>query len=333
MTQLTTISEFLLSAGCDFRLFDLGRAIRPISAQQFLDYEQGSLPVACPRQQCGWFAALFWNKALSRQQYIWFIKLPVDEQGKLQSAARMQFLQIIVEALGQQMENAEQQQGRLPDNPYNFVPGQQQLADFNAISRQTLALAPSQYFAAANAYLQSPQVMDWQQLALQGLADLAAQHQQSDIASLFEQHFSLLAPQVQQTLLGSFENHAISAALSASLYADCQEQINLQLPLLRALCQSQDTALRAKVVDEFLAAPPDSGALQVIAGRHWDLLQQPSRLDAFINHSLNLGLFAPLFRDLVQLPDLRVFMLALLRRNDHSAQLTAAIDELLKGKV
>ena len=161
MTHVASISEFLLQAGTQYRLYDMGRSIRKLNSQQFLELENGQRPYPYPRQQLAWIGVVFWNKNLSEQHYIWFIKLPLDEKGFIVAAHRDQFMAIIVEALGQELQHTESKQGQLPENPYTFVPAQQQLADFNAISRRDLKQPASSFYHTAQQYMAAPQVMDW----------------------------------------------------------------------------------------------------------------------------------------------------------------------------
>tara|TARA_Y100000814_G_scaffold293367_1_gene274622 strand:- start:1382 stop:1690 length:309 start_codon:yes stop_codon:yes gene_type:complete len=98
--QINSISEFLLQAGTEYLVFDLGRRIEPLESQTFLNIENGLHIPPFPRQKHAWFGIVFWNKRASNQHYIWFIKLPIDEQGLVVTATRNHFLQIIVDALG-----------------------------------------------------------------------------------------------------------------------------------------------------------------------------------------------------------------------------------------
>ena len=55
MSSIDTISEFLLHAGTDYRVFDMARGIRPLDSQSFLEIENGTVPAPYPRQQHIWF--------------------------------------------------------------------------------------------------------------------------------------------------------------------------------------------------------------------------------------------------------------------------------------
>lgn len=328
MQSINSISEFLLSSGSEYLCFDMARGIVPLDNQTFFDYEQGKLPVARPRQQLGWFGLLFWNRQLSEQHYIWFIKLPVDEAGCLQAAARLSFLQIIVEALGQQLEKASDNQGQLPDNPYNFTPSQQQMADFNSVVRRALGKAHSQYFQPVMDYLQGKHD-EWQRLSVQGIADAAAEIAQGTQDELVINRFKLWAPEVQSHLLNSLENHAVSQRLSQFLVQTASKS-TAPLSILRALQQSAQDELVQEFILTLLEARelPQTDLLQVVAGRHWLRLKQPQLRQSVMLKAAQTGLFTALFQDLVQIPALRSSMLALLRDPHNPPLISKAIGDL-----
>jgi hypothetical protein len=174
--SISTLSEFLLQAQTQYMLLDLGRGIRKINTQTFFDWEKQLAPCAFPRQDHGWFCVVFWNEKLSADQYIWFIKLPLDESGLIINAALSQFLEIIVQALGKQLEHTSNNQAQLPENPFVFTPSQQQLADCNAHIRKELALQ-SRVSSTSSKYLQAPNTLKdeqaWAALSLQDIADFA----------------------------------------------------------------------------------------------------------------------------------------------------------------
>ena len=189
MSQINTISEFLLQAGTEYRVFDMARGIRPLESQLFLEIESATLPAPYPRQQNAWFGILFFNKQMSHERYIWFLKLPLDEQGLVIGAARQQFLQILVEALGQTLDKQNNPNNQLPENPFTFVPNQQQLADFNSIGRVELDIPLSEHFDLVKQYLTNPERLDWRTVRLQGIADFTASLQQDTLKQLMLKKF------------------------------------------------------------------------------------------------------------------------------------------------
>ena len=179
---IDTISEFMLHAGTEYRVYDMGRGIESMHSQKFIALENNQLPAPCPRAGHAWFGIVFWNKKISHEQYIWFVKLPIDERSLIIQAARNQFLEAVVTALGSNLEKNAEQGGQLSDNPFVFTPSQQQLADINAIIRRDLNLSTREGLDKAIAYIKNPALDTWQDLALQDIADLAVHIEQQDIA-------------------------------------------------------------------------------------------------------------------------------------------------------
>lgn len=347
MNQISTISEFLLQAGTEYRVFDMGRSIRKLSTQVFLEYENGVKKPAFPRAQHAWFGLLFWNKTLSSQHYIWFIKLPLDEQGQIMPAARNHFLQLIVDALGKQLEHAESKNGQLPENPYSFIPNQQQLADFNSVSRRFLKLGYSDYYQVALAYFKQSGVMQWQQVPLQGLSDLVANIDDQDVRQLVTERFSALVEPVKYSVLISMENQKVPISLAEEISIWLKDHPDNPVYWqngLRALCQSPCQGLVAQLLEQtFNTELANNGdLLMVVAGRLWPYLGKPELLRKFFeavsqldmaNPDQDMTLFAPIYRDLVQIPDLRDPLHQMLRWSDKSPALTQAVGKLFSGQM
>ena len=339
MNQISSISEFLLHAQTEYSVFDMGRTIRATDTQTFLDIENASIVAPYPRQQHAWFGIVFYSRQLSREQYIWFVKLPIDEQGLVITATRNHFLQIITDALGAQLERNKEAQGRLPENPYTFVPNQQQLSDFNSISRTALNFPPSEYYAAALRYFTQPNMYNWQEVALQGIADVAASVRRKDGAQLIINHMQTVAPQVQQALTSSLENQAIDKHVSQHLIDWAEQQFDDPLKvqwMLRALSQSIAKTLVQRTIQRVLDSEHGTNAdiMLLIAARHWQFLTDETVLRQYINQlaAIDTELCANLYSDLVQLPDIRQHMLAVIRWPDKSPALTQVIGHLFSGQ-
>ena len=341
MSQISTISEFLLQAGTEYRIFDMGRTIRKLPAQQFLDIENAIKAPQYPRLRHAWFGIVFWNKQLSEQHYIWFIKLPVDEQGMLIPASRNHFLQIIVEALGSELEHAEDKNGQLPENPYTFVPTQQQLADFNSVSRVSLKLGQSEYYQAALTYLNAPQDNHWQTVPLQGITDVVANLADDKVQTLLANQFSQLADEVKFPLLISMENQTVEIKLAERIQHWLQQNPGNATYWqygLRALCQSPCNGLVKLLLQQCVDSElgKDLPLLTVIGGRHWQHLEDPGLLTPYMENVAALDeqepIFAAIYTDLVCIPSLRPHILGLLRAEQKSPALTQAIGKLFSAQ-
>ena len=217
---INSISEFLLHAGTEYQVFDLGRRLEPTDSQTFLEIENGSAYAPYPRQQHAWFGIVFWNKNASTQHYIWFVKLPLDEQGLVVAAARNHFLEIIVEALGQSVAEDTENAQTLPDNPYSFVPNQSQLAQFNALVKRTLSQPLSEEAQKVEAYVQAPQLVDWQQISMQSVADFVqslSHHPKQDVlAQAIKTNTSLYSDVFLNTLMEMSESVSLPENLLAA---------------------------------------------------------------------------------------------------------------------
>jgi hypothetical protein len=335
MSKINTISEFLLRAGTDYLVFDMARGIRPLESQLFLEIENATLPAPYPRQKYAWFGVLFFNKKMSHERYIWFVKLPLDEQGLVISAARQQFLQIVVEALGQTLDKQNTPNNQLPENPFTFVPNQQQLADFNSICRVELAIPLSDHLGVVEQYFTSPKLHDWRRVPLQGIADFTALLFQDTLKQLMLKQFLILEPDMQYAVCASLENHPIDKDISTLLIdwykQDVEDEKRLH-SVLRGLCQSQDKAAVNSMIASVLQCinGKTSAVLMLIAARHWQYMKESTILTLYVEllATCEDEPFIGLYCDLVQIPEIREAMLGVLRWPEKSPKLTQAIGQL-----
>lgn len=339
--SIHSLSEFLLHAGTDYRIFDLGRGVYPVASQTFLDFENGKVCPPRPRQQHAWYAVVFWQTNPQAQRYIWFVKFPLDEQGLLIQASRNHFLQIIVDALGNQIAG-EQSNNELPDNPYTFVPSQQLMAQFSAIARLALNDKKSEALEQARQYLQAPAIIDWQQLPVQAIADLAVAIDDKQAAHIIE-NFRHFSEPFLEALFSSLESVSLPDNLQTffieqlNMVAKDEAQKHVMLGLLRALSTPDYHPQINQAVNDLLdkTSQPDMHLLSVIAGRHdaqldtltaQRFLEAAAKADAdgAYKHELFIGLFS----DLVQIPTLRRTMLTLARAHQNNPLMQAPLNTL-----
>jgi hypothetical protein len=335
---INTISEFLLQAGTEYRVYDMGRGIEKLENQTFIDLENNLMPVPCPRAGFAWYGLVFWNKQLSHEQYIWFVKIPIDERSLLSQAARNQFLEAVVTALGSQLEKTKEKGAQLPENPYIFTPSQQQLADFNALIRKELMLSARLGLSKAVAYIKAPSVLPWEELALQDIADLAVHIERKDIEQALHSNLEKLPVQVLTALCSSFENISIDAALTDKLIQlfENAEFAEIQHMVLRGLKNSTASDIVKQFFHELITqGKPDVECLVIIAGRHFRLLTDDSLLVDYLSKVIDidttLQLFRGIYADLVQVPETRFALLSLMRRSDLPEPLAKAIAALYEG--
>ena len=340
--DIHSLSEFLLHAGTDYRIFDLGRGVYPVDSQTFLDIENGKICPPHPRQQHAWFAVVFWKTNKHAHRYIWFVKLPLDEQGLLIQASRNHFLQIIVDALGNQI-TGEGKQEKLPDNPYTFTPGQQQMAQFSALTRHLLNDPKHQGVEHVLHYLTSPSVIDWQQLPVQAIADAVIDLSNATADTIISQLDQYSHPFID-TLLSSLECVLLPQNLTQFFCDKAIECSTSDSPgalsgFLRAVSQPTFSPTVNQCINRVLdnIKQPDIDLLSVIAARHdaqLDLLtaqrflEIAAKVDAAgdYQHQLFIGLFT----DLVQIPALRRTLLTLARAHQHNPDMKDALAALFQ---
>jgi hypothetical protein len=345
--SFSTLSEFLLQAGTEYFIIDVSRTRHLLDNQVFFDYENNKAPYANPRQGHAWLCIVFWNKQLNQEHYIWFVKLPVDEQGLLVQAAINQFLQIVTQALGQQLQGMDEKNAELPENPFVFTPSQQLLSDCNSTIRKHLNLPERPGLQKALSYLKAPSVQPWDELSLQDMSDLALQIDSAPVQQAFVQNLEILPKAVCLCLFSTFEGLQLPVQVEQSMlsyHARCEAA--LAPMVLRALASTRTEQVN-NYIRQLVANKDalDIETLIVIAGRHWQALspetlmseeQSPQdylrlyfeKLAAADN---SYALFQGVFTDMVQLPSLRVFLLAMIRSDIKDANLKEAVQSFLSS--
>lgn len=339
--SISTISEFLLHAKTQHIVIDMGRTIRKIDNQTFFEWESQQAPCLYPRQNHGWFCITFWNETTSNQHYIWFVKLPLDEQGFILQASQSHFLSIVAKALGSQLEYNTETERQIPENEYVFQPSQQQMADTHAYINKLLNHQPVNT-SKVNAYMQQPLVCDWQTLSIQEIANYVMAIERSDqchVQSVICKNLHDYPPAVLTSLFSSLENVSQNDKLSEALIAFHHSP---KLPHIKTLClRAMHSDGDIKVLD-YIRKLVNSDDLRdietcvVIAGRYWVIFEDMSYLTRFFEVVCELDqqfeLFRGLYADLARLPDIRNNVLKFLRCENRSALVANAIGSLFMDK-
>ncbi|MDO6707792.1 DUF3549 family protein [Photobacterium sp. 1_MG-2023] len=334
-----TLTQLLDNAGCQYRIFDLGRRVCEIDRDTFKAVEDNRQPYPWPLQQHAHLSISFWQAG--NPPWIWFLKLPLDERGLLKQAAVGDFIKYVIEAMGATLNAVptEEEQQKLAANPYTFKPKDDKMAIFHAHLRHQLALPASQYYEHAQLYLSGQLAWDqWQGVGLQGLADVCARMKQENNATLLRKALNHLPVTPLYALLGCLEHCTLPDTLAARLAERIEQElaaeasdIFLLTALVRAL-SGADAAILNPVIRVILNQPQlcHPEMLIAIAGRCWTGL---ANTDAASLYLLRLAqtqdqtLFNQLFADLVMLPALRGVMLQVLH-SPANPELTEAITRL-----
>ena len=104
MNTMSSINQFFSEITCHFQCYNMGRLIQAIDQQTLIDFEQNNTAWQTPFLQQAWLAIVFWPERAQTSEpvnnhYVWFLKLPLDEQAKLNLAARDDFLCRLFDAL------------------------------------------------------------------------------------------------------------------------------------------------------------------------------------------------------------------------------------------
>lgn len=257
--MISTIGQLLDAMNVELQVFDLGRQVQAISRTTFQQFETQDIAYPSPHMGHAWLGIVFWAPEAPEQPVLWFVKLPLDEQGKLAQAERDRFLQQLLTGAGKNLQAAKQGtafQEVLKDNPFIFSPPPEKQAFINSKVRQQLELPPSQYQDAALKYLNGD-LTQWQELPLQGVADIVC-HWKSN-RDLLASSLGKLPEQPLILLCQLLENEPVDDGISTPLLqrlSDIMARANnlspgdtaIAIALLRGLSQSINMQDRQKAL-------------------------------------------------------------------------------------
>lgn len=333
------LTQLLQHDDNQLRIFDMGRRISKLPIDTFTRVEQNHIPYPSPFLHHAWVGLLLWNPAAKEQNLIWFLKLPLDEQGYLIQAARDD----IVNRLLQNAIDPQSEHDALKDNPFAFTPDQEKMASFHALASRTLKTPASRYYEDVQQYLAGQLDKDyWSNLGLQGLADYVMRLDQGNNATQLRKRLLQLPEPLLLMLARLLENTQPNAALQQQL-TDHLLQL-LQQPdtppeliaaLIRSISGGRNTSGRDQAMDAVLASPYalEAEVIVALATRCHTCLEQPQRLQLFLEQLASgkagqLG-FNRILSDLMFLADLRPRILEAFRDPKRSDTLSQAIGEML----
>jgi len=362
MNNTLTICDFLEQGGAEVSFFDMGRRVVEIPLDVMRRFESAEIPYPQPFLQSAWLGILFQypntiassHSAPGNPHNIWFVKLPLDEQGLLQQAARDDFLRHVIKQLDETLIEAtnealdkESQQPMPEDNHHGFTPREDRMAVFHAKISKQAGDPASQFYAHARDYFAGkPGYEQWSFVGLQGIADVVARldEENPDDTDFYKgnnaQALAQAIPHIPTTpfaaVCSCLENSAIDKALTQAI----TERINKALKDenavevaagIRGLSHSTDRNTVVTTIQSALDNPAGCNVevLAAIAGRAWETLEDSALRFSFLE---NLALceagqqaFDGIMADLLFLPGLRRLIKEDFRNPERSEQLTAAI--------
>jgi len=344
MSQIPSLVEFLRQSETQLRIFDMGRRVSKLSAETFNKVEQAQVPYPSPFMHHAWIALLMWNPKLKDQNVVWFLKLPLDEQGYLVQAARDDFMNRLMQNISNVLSGDPDsaKKDALQDNPFSFKPEQEKMAIFHAHATLAIGQPASQYYEYAQQYFDGQLGYDqWQALGYQGIADLVVRHDKGRNNEILSKAIPQLPDEVYEVLCTCLENitpdHKLFAALSARMQASLQSDnttANHVAAQLRAISNGHNEEAKRDLVLAVLNTEHalEAEVLAAIATRCNVSLRFPEVLKPYLEalaagKSGQVG-FSRILADLMFMPDLRALILHVFRSPDRSEKLSEAIGQM-----
>lgn len=345
MQPITSLDEFFTRSGAKLHLYHMGRRVCPCPRQALVALESGRSPWPEPWKEQARMAAVF-QLGNMVEPAIWFLTLPLDEQGFLVPARRDAFVQRLLETLGRNAEgkaegntkgNTEATEGTealMNDNPVAFTPDINFQAMLNARARHDLGLPPSHHHAIAVARLKQESDTDWQWLGLQGIADACVKQSLAD-AQMARALAAMPLPLLHQVCYCLEHLEAGPDTLDALMQLGNKARDDGDLETLCGCLRAVGSASSSRVSDwyaQYLSAadtsPPD--VLAAIAGRGWQHLEDERCLSLLLERVAAEPDtdFPAVMRDLALIPRLRLPVMVMLRDAAVGSALSQRLGEL-----
>lgn len=344
---IDNISAFFELSQYEYRVFDMSRTVQLMPNETFKSIETQQAVYPTPFQQQAWLGIIFWHPETTDQPAIWFLKFPIDEMGFLKLEARDQFIQEMLEQVGEKIksdaasvkseDSDNEGSDKAPqqhENEFAFKPSQDKMAIFNALATRALGSTPSKYYQHAKDYLSGKLGYDqWSFLGFQGLADVVANLDKDDneknsanaIVHMPEQPLMLFSQLLEHAQPGAQLSEALLNRLTQEL-DETAPTVPLVTALARGLSQSgQRDACMHLLLESSLGT--DIEILALIASRAWQSLQDPSLLMPYLEAlaQQEQQSFDVILMELLPIPDMRDTILSGLRNPQRSAALAKRI--------
>ncbi|QEA40474.1 DUF3549 family protein [Pistricoccus aurantiacus] len=329
MRSISTIHDFFMRAGAELNLYHTGRRVAPCPISTLEAFENQQLAWPMPWQGQARLACVFTLGDMP-DPIIWFLALPLDEQGYLTPAPRDAFLQRLLETLGHTVEalqssnatakDMNQADNLMKDNPLAFTPSLHHRAMLHAQASRDLERSASEHLELVESYLLDGDLQHWQALGLQGLADFVARLDTAQATQLAAR-LPALPIAVLHPLCYCLEQRVLIEVLTEALrrrgeQAAREGDLETLCACIRSVGASpQDSVSRwyTELLEDANVCGPD--VLAALAARGWEHLEDATRLPRFLERAAadERVDFTALVRDLAAIPRLRLPILMLLR--------------------
>ncbi|TPE51319.1 DUF3549 family protein [Maribrevibacterium harenarium] len=341
MKSIESLGDLFAAVDCHATFYDVGRHIQRLTPQQVIQFDRKQTPYPTPFRQHAWLACVLSKvQAQGKEYVVWFIRLPVDEQACLNLGARDHFIKTIVDKIMHKGEEAGLQEA-LEDNPYAFQPDQERLASFHAKLGRDLKTQPSSYFAPVCDYIAGlPSTTDgWDELGLQGLAELAARVDIGQYESLILQAVQAAPMPLLTSLCHALEHEHLPPTVVQALAERLQESdISVTPAFIRALSREQnaqavETSLLTLLGDLSSCSDAQIHIIAALIAKAPQWLRSSPILLRVIMEKLahrddGLTAFRQVLSELTQNPEDRATIWALLRSPSISPKLAEAVSQI-----
>lgn len=343
MQPIHSLHDFFNLCHAELRLYHMGRRVEPCEREVLTEFEKGASPWPAPWQGKARLAMVFRLREM-QDPLIWFLALPLDEQGHLDPAQRDAFLERLLLTLGQSSEAIESQSSAninnlMKDNPLAFTPTLPFQAMLHARACADAGMPASEHLEPVEDYLSGQASIDWKALGLQGMADYAVRLNSDRMAELANivptLHNKALLP-----LCYCLENVSIDSVVVDALRQ--RGETAAQAGDLESLCacvRAISGGPRDEVgawLDELLADANTCGpdVLAAMAARGWKHLEHEQRLPCYLERaaSSEQADFLALMRDLALIPRLRLPVLMILRQASNDSPIGKRLAAVTVGK-
>lgn len=361
MTPLSSLSNFFQRTGADVHLYHLGRTLSPLSLEELEAFETQQQPWSQPFKGQARLACVFRPAGID-DPLVWFLALPLDEEGRLSPPQRDAFLERLLTTLGQtalsvgRSDLLQAEAGKIDnlmqDNPLAFTPDDSLRAMLHARASIDCDRPASQYYEQAERYLAAQLPLDdWPSVGLQGIADGLTRRGEftNELAEAMIERIGYLPdtplralalcleqappahPQLASPLTDSLEAELLDSLIRRGQTARELGDLETLCACLRAAAASPLPAA-AEWLDMLLAdeSAASVDVLVAIAARGYAHLEDAERLPTFLVRLANCpqASFQALARDLALIPRLRLPVLMTLRNAEPDSALGLALASL-----
>jgi hypothetical protein len=262
MMNAPSLSGFLDITQAKYRLFDLGTMVRKLPSNTLKALDDGQ-PYPLPHLGFGWLVIFLWNEDRSEQNSLWFLKLPLDEQGALSAAVHSDLVNRLYKAL--QTADEKERQRLLTDHPYQFTPEHEKMASLHARATDILGLPPSNFFEPAKQfYLEHTDLQNWTTLGIQGIADFVVKASEAELIQACT-NIDGLDDAPKFALLQQLEHCSLPTKAVESLVAHSTskgDDLTLATAILKACAQSAANKLLEPAIRQLIQE--NSGSMELL---------------------------------------------------------------------